>query len=325
MIAWDNPSTFHVGQGSEQLTTPVTLPVVLQLGILGHVAIDTIASKDLEITSLGGPPCYAGLAARRVGGEVTLVTKVGADFPDEYSVWLARSQLGFSNGAKSPNHRTTRFRIHLKGNGRTLQLTSRCIDLETTQLENLKLEGAILSPIVGEIPKSVSKSVLSQDIPTFLDPQGYLRRFDRNGFCVLSRISPRSLPKATIIKVDPEEGILLTGKSNLDEIASKLRNHGFEKVIVTNGSKNVVVSSKEVSAKILIPKVGKVVDVTGLGDILAGSFMASLLETDDFLWSVCVGVAFASAASIGRGIAKVSTVGDWEDLAQKIMDKAARS
>src|SRR3989304_7755539 len=123
----------------------------LRIGILGHIAIDTISSKDFEISSLGGPPCYAGLAAIRLGCDVTLVTKVGVDFPDEYSIWLSKNNLNFSEGARSAKSRTTRFRIRLGNDGRTLQLVSRCDDISDFQLNNLEVDGAILSPIAGEI------------------------------------------------------------------------------------------------------------------------------------------------------------------------------
>ncbi len=291
----------------------------MRIGIFGHIAIDTISSKNFEISSLGGPPCYAGLAARRLGCDVTLVTKVGIDFPDEYSVWLARNSLNFSEGARSAKSMTTRFRINLENDERSLHLTSRCDDISYGQLDNLMVEGAILSPIAGEIPKSVSNKILSLKIPTFLDPQGYLRRFDKSGYCYLASVSINELPRTAMIKVDPEEGNYLVGTVNLREIASKLRKR-FDRIIVTNGSKNVIITSGNAIKDVKVPEVKGVMDTTGLGDIFSGSFLATFLRTGDFEWSVCVGIAFASLASKGKGIAKVGEVSGWESVAEKVKD-----
>jgi sugar/nucleoside kinase (ribokinase family) len=292
----------------------------LRIGILGHIALDTISSKNFEISSLGGPPCYAGLAARRLGCDVILVTKVGVDFPDENSLWLAKNNLNFSEGARSAKSRTTRFRIRLGNDEKNLQIVSRCDDISDSQLDSLEVEGAILSPIAGEIPKSVSNKILSLNIPAFLDPQGYLRRFDKNGYCHLAPLPISELPKTTIIKVDPEEGNYLVGSRNLRKIASSLRKR-FDKVIVTNGPRNVILASENIIKEAKVPRVEGVVDTTGLGDILSGSFLATFLKTDDFEWSVCVGIAFASLASKGKGIAKVSEVSGWESLAEKVKDR----
>ena len=291
----------------------------MRIGILGHIAIDAISSKNFEILSLGGPPCYAGLAARRQGCDITLVTKVGTDFPDEYSIWLAKNNLNFSEGARSGDRKTTRFRITLGVNKRNLQLISRCNDISDSQLDNLDVDGALLSPIAGEIPKSVSNKILSLGILTFLDPQGYLRRFDKNGYCHLAPLQNSKLPKTTIIKVDPEEGSHLVGSPNLRKIASRLRRR-FDNVIVTNGPRNMIMASENSIKEAKVPTVEGVIDTTGLGDILSGSVLATFLRTGDFEWSVCVGIAVASQASKGKGIAKVGEVSGGESIAEKVKD-----
>jgi sugar/nucleoside kinase (ribokinase family) len=288
----------------------------LHLAIIGHIAIDTIVLNGSEVSSIGGPPCYAGLTAKRLSSDVTLVTKTGADFPDEYLLWLARKSINFAKNSKSLSDKTTRFRIDIKEAGRSLQLTSKCTDIEISQLYGLDSDGVIVSPIAGEIPRKVSDAIVSKGIVTFLDPQGYLRKFDKKGFCSLRELSLSKLPKASIIKIDPEEGYLLTNTSNLHDIALKLRKH-FENVIVTNGAKNVIIASERITAELKVPKV-KVADTTGLGDIFAGSFMAKYLKTNDLLWAACVGIACASSAAKGKGINKIDEIRDWEDIAEQV-------
>jgi sugar/nucleoside kinase (ribokinase family) len=280
--------------------------------------LDTIALNGSEVSSLGGPPCYAGLTAKRFGSDVVLVTRIGADFTDEYALWLARNGINFAQGSKSLDDKTTSFRIEVKGDSRKLQLISRCADIEALQLSGLDADGAILSPIAGEIPKEVSDVIVSKGIVTFLDPQGYLRKFDKKGFCSLGRLSLSRLPKTSVIKVDPEEGYLLTNTRNIYDVALKLRKR-FENVIVTYGARNVIITSERINAELKVPKV-KVADTTGLGDVLAGSFMANYLKTSDLLWSACAGIACASSASKGRGIGKIEQIGDWQEIAEHIRE-----
>ena len=296
----------------------------MHLAIIGHIAIDTIVRKGSQAYSLGGPPCYAGLTAKRLGCDATLVTKIGADFPDEYLLWLARNSINFARNSKSPSSKTTRFRINVRKKGRSLHLISRCGQIEVSQLHGLNIDGAIISPITGEIPKEVSDTIVSKEITTFLDPQGYLRKFDKKGFCSLAKLSLNNLPRTSVIKVDPEEGYLLTNTAHPYDIALKLRRCGFENVIVTNGTKNVIIASERITAVLKVPKVKNVVDTTGLGDILAGSFMANYLESNDFLWSACAGVACASVASKGNGINKIDQIRDWEDIATEVKEGMKR-
>lgn len=291
----------------------------MHLAVIGHIAIDTIVVNSKEVSSLGGPPSYAGLAAKRLDCDVSLVTKVGADFPDEYLLWLARNGLNFAENSKSSG-RTTRFRVRVGKVERKLQLVSRCDDIETSQLKGLKVDGAIISPIAGEIPKTVSDVIITKRIPTFLDPQGYIRRFSKQGFCYLRKISLDKLPKANIIKVDPKEGYYLTESTDIGNIAIKLRKYGFEKVIVTNADKSVLFASEGGFFKVKVPKVLTVQDNTGLGDILAGSFMAAFLKSEDFVWSVCAGVACASLAAKGKGINKIDEIREWESLAEQVKE-----
>jgi len=294
----------------------------LHLAIVGHIAIDTIVLKGTEVSSLGGPPCYAGLTSKRLNCDATLVTKIGGDFPDEYLLWLARNGLNFVKGSKSLVDKTTRFTINGRQDERSLQLTSRCSEIEVSQLHGLNIDGAILSPIAGEIPQEVSNAI-AKEVITFLDPQGYLRKFNRNGYCSLAKTPLKKLPKTSVIKVDPEEGYLLTNSSKLQDIARKLRKYGFDNVIVTNGAKNVIIARENLVSELKVPKV-TVGDTTGLGDILAGSFMATYLTTHDFVWSVCVGISCASSAAKGNGIGKVDLIRDWEYLAEQVKEGMKR-
>ncbi|MHA1210200.1 MAG: carbohydrate kinase family protein, partial [Candidatus Freyarchaeota archaeon] len=56
---------------------------MLDLVVIGHIAKDVIIREGSRTRSIGGAPFYAGIAARKMGGNVGIVSKVGRDLDDE--------------------------------------------------------------------------------------------------------------------------------------------------------------------------------------------------------------------------------------------------
>lgn len=275
----------------------------MKILIAGHLAIDKIISKDFQITSLGGPPCYAGLVAKNLNSDVWLITKIGYDFPDEYMIWLSKNQLNFIKDFKSQVKPTTRFKIVLKDGERELYLQAKCEDIEVTQLESLSCDGMIISPIVGEINLDFLKRASKLSPIIYLDPQGFLRAFDSHGKCYLKPSEYEIEKWAKIIKVDSEEAYQITGQKDLKQASIILRRKGVSIILATN-KQHVLLFYGNNGYKIPIPSV-KVVDTTGAGDIFAGAFLTTYLKCNDPLWSACVATAFSSLSIQYKGLAKI--------------------
>jgi sugar/nucleoside kinase (ribokinase family) len=96
----------------------------LNILVAGFVTIDSIQLPMREITSVGGPPSYAGLICSRFGHSVLPLTKVGSDFPDEQVVWLARNGIVLRASDRSLTKPTTRFKISNASGNRSIILTS---------------------------------------------------------------------------------------------------------------------------------------------------------------------------------------------------------
>ncbi|MEM2635178.1 MAG: PfkB family carbohydrate kinase [Nitrososphaerales archaeon] len=275
----------------------------MKIAIAGHVAIDTIISKDFQITSLGGPPCYAGLTARNLNSNVWLITKIGYDFPDQYMVWLSKNQLNFAKDFRSQIKPTTHFKIILKDNERELYLQAKCEDIEVTQLDSLSFDGMIVSPIVGEISLDFLKRVSKVSSIIYLDPQGFLRAFNSYGKCYLKPIEYEIEKWAKIMKVDNEEAFQITGQKDLKQASIILRKKGVSIVLATD-KRCVLLFYENNSYKIPTPSV-KVIDTTGAGDIFAGAFLTTYLKCNDPLWSACVATTASSISIQYRGLAKI--------------------
>ena len=291
---------------------------LVKLLVVGHITIDHIISPTLDLISLGGPPSYAGLMAKRLGADVDAATKVGLDFPEHYTLYLTR-YINILKPAISQKKPTTRFQIQQHSSGRRLKLISRCEDIEEDQIQAKSYDICILNPVAGEVSKGLANVVRSAAKYLFLDPQGFLRRFDSQGFVTLSDMDKTLLRDVDVLKVDYEEMRSLTSSAEPKQALNELHKLGPKVVILTSHSGYVTLSMREKIYRIPIPAVNGRGETTGAGDILAGAFAASFPQNGDLLRAVCVGVSAATLAIRGVGISKIPTREEVSELAEQIL------
>ncbi|MDG6909345.1 MAG: hypothetical protein JRN08_03155 [Nitrososphaerota archaeon] len=291
--------------------------------VAGFLTIDTIQLPMRQVTSVGGPPSYAGLICARFGHEVSVLTKVGSDFPDEQAVWLARNGVVLRATDRSLTWPTTRFRISNAAGNRTLTLSSRCEDVTTSQIPpDTRFSAALVSPLAGEIPPAVLTEISARSDFTFLDPQGFVRSFDREGRVSASPVKERSvLSTVDAIKMDTTEAEMLTGRSDPREALEKVSAIGVRKAIVTRGAQSCFVLDGSRIYEVEVPK-AQVVDSTGAGDILGGATVCWYLKTRDFLRSACFGIAASSLSLYMIALAKVDLPMSVDDSAMRLFSTA---
>ncbi len=292
--------------------------------VAGFITIDSIQLPIRQITSVGGPPCYAGLICSRFGLDVTVLTKVGNDFPDEQSVWLARNGIMLRPTDRSLTKPTTRFRISNSAGNRTLTLVSRCEDISASQIPpDTRFNASLVSPIAGEVSAALLTEVSARSDFTFLDPQGFVRSFDPKGAVSPSPLQDRSiLSKVDAIKMDRTEAEALTGKHNPKEALEKIASIGLRKAMVTQGSEACFVLDGSRIYEIAVPH-SQVVDSTGAGDILSGATVGWYLKTRDFLRSACFGIAASSLSLHMIALAKVDLPMSVDDSAMRLYSLAS--
>ncbi|MGD0395673.1 MAG: PfkB family carbohydrate kinase [Nitrososphaerales archaeon] len=290
----------------------------MRVVVAGFITIDSIQLPVRQVTSVGGPPCYAGLICSRFGLDVTALTKVGTDFPDEQAVWLARNGITLRAADRSISKPTTRFRVINTEGGRSLTLVSRCEDISASQIPpDVRFDASLISPIAGEVSSSVLTEISARSDFTFLDPQGFVRRFAPDGTVSLGPMKDKSIiSKVDALKMDRAEAEAVTGKSDPREALQKIASVGLRKAIVTRGGESCFVLDGTRIYEISVPW-SQVVDSTGAGDILSGATVGWYLKTRDFLRSACFGVAASSLSLHMIALAKV-------DLPMSVDDSAAR-
>jgi sugar/nucleoside kinase (ribokinase family) len=296
----------------------------LKILVAGFLTIDTIELPMRQVTSVGGPPAYAGLICSRLGNDVLPLTKVGNDFPDEQAVWLARNGVVLRATDRSPSKPTTRFKIARTGNERYMTLASRCEDLSSGQIPpDTRFNASLVSPLAGEVSSSLLTEISARSDFSFLDPQGFVRAFDREGRVSSVPLKDRSiLSKIDAVKMDRTEAEMLTGKSDPRQALGKLASIGVRKAIVTHGADVCHVLDGTRIYQISVPS-SPVVDTTGAGDILSGATMSWYLKTRDFLRSACFGIA-ASALSLHMiALAKIDLPMSVDESAMRLFAMAA--
>lgn len=291
----------------------------LRIGIASHIVIDTIELTDGARTqSVGGPPCYSGLTARRFDFDVHLLTRIGSDFPQEELNLLSRNRIPVSEKHKLLNDPTTRFLIRLQDHSRSLRLLAKCSELMSSEVGETKVDGWLVSPVIDEVPVDVLAAIIenrgSRDF-VMLDPQGYMRIVDNDGSITLRQTLELDLSGITAIKVDPQEMAALTGGLTGLKAMQVLQSKGIQYIISTERSGiHLLFKKTHVWAKmhdVMTP------DSTGVGDILSAAFCCSYLKEKDPLWGLCFGVGAVKAALDTRktGIVKIPAMSEIEENA----------
>jgi sugar/nucleoside kinase (ribokinase family) len=280
---------------------------VSDVAVVGHFAIDSIRlpSRSAPFVVLGGSVTYVSFVTKRLDSTVSIISKVGGDFPEAYLWWLREEGIDLSSVNKLANEQTTRFEIiYSKGlSKRTLKLKSKASAIDVNDLPcSLRANALHIAPIAGEISCELVEQLKGCAEVLSLDPQGLLRKFDKTGR-VTSRasVNKRVFSLINVYKSSLDEIRALTGHSHLNSAIKAVHDYGVKTVIVTLGAKGAVLSVEKTIYNVPACKSRVFVDPTGAGDAFIGGFLAEYIRQKDSLWCACVGSAAASLVVEGIG------------------------
>lgn len=291
--------------------------------VVGHFAIDTIRllSRSSPFVVLGGSVTYVSLVAKRLDATVSVISKVGEDFPEAYMWLLQEEGINLSGVTKLANKQTTRFELGYSKDltNRTLKLKSKAPRINVSDLpSSLQAKAVHVAPIVGEISYKVVEKLRSCAEVLSLDPQGLLRSVDKAGNVTpRSRIDKRLFNLINIYKSSLDEITYLTGQPDLNSAVNAIHDFGVKTVIVTLGHKGAVLSVEKTFYTIPPYNSRVVVDPTGAGDAFIGGFLTEYIRQKDALWCACVGSAAASLVIEGIG---PTFFGEKEEIFQRARD-----
>jgi len=298
---------------------------MFDLVTVGHFAIDLIVSPTMarSETTLGGPPTYSSLAARKLGAEVSVVSKVGGDFPSEYTDWLIKNGVDLSGLIRVSDALTTRFILKYEKRKRRLQLKSRAPPIEPSDIpESLQSRAIHAAPIANELTADTISELRSLTEMLSLDPQGLVRRFNDDGNVNLRRMKDRQvLKKIDIFKSTMNELNYVVDATDISLAFKKIHEYGVKSVIITKGKKGSLLSHKGKSYVIPACKPKALVDATGAGDAYIGAFLAELVQGEDVTWCACVGSAAASFVVEGVGPSRFGEKKEVDERASEAFEK----
>ena len=291
---------------------------LLAVGTVAFDAIETPFGKTDKI--LGGAATYIGLSAAVLKTDVSLVSVVGGDFPQDYLDILTSKNIGI-DGVEIIKDGKTFFwsgKYHNDLNTRDTLIT------ELNVLENFdpkvpadSADAEVL--LLGNLHPAVQLSVLekmhSRPKLVILDTMNFW--MDLTWDLLMEMVA-----KTDVITINDEEARQLSGEYSLVKAAQKIHTLGPKFVIIKKGEHGALLFHEGNIFAIPALPLEEVFDPTGAGDTFAGGFAAYLAKTGDFSFenmksAIIVGSAMASFTVEKFGTERLVNVTS-EDLKNRI-------
>jgi sugar/nucleoside kinase (ribokinase family) len=271
----------------------------------GHFAIDLISSPKITTPkpTLGGPPTYVSVAAKKLDAKVSVISKVGEDFSSRHIAWLNSNGVDLSGLKRIKGASTTRFILKYANRRRQLQLKSRTPPILPEDIPNsLRAKVVHIAPVTNEISRKLVDKMRTLTNTLSLDPQGFVREFNIDGNMHLKRWHDQQvLEQIDVYKSSQSEIRMVTSLADLQMAMEKIHDYGAKIVVVTRGMKGSKLLFEEKLYDIPACKPKIVRDPTGAGDAFIGAFLAEHVKGKDPVWCACTGSASSSFVVEGLG------------------------
>jgi ribokinase len=255
---------------------------------------ETILGGEFHVFQ-GGKGANQAVAAARLGGNVSLICKVGSDaFGNSAIAHYSAENINIENSIQDQTAPTGVAVITVNAKGENSIIVA---------------SGANALLNVDDVSKAIEKDKDTNwfitQLETPLEVIAYLSKYakENNKKLVLNPAPAQALPDEVydglfLITPNETETHLLTGVEVVDESTAKqacefFKAKGVQNTIITLGSKGAYVSSESYSGFIATVKV-KAVDTTAAGDVFNGALMVALSE--DKNWKEAVEFACKAAA-----------------------------
>lgn len=257
------------------------------------VAGETVMGKSFLVNP-GGKGANQAVAVKRLGGEVTFVTKIGRDlFGQQLRTHYSDEQLDLSYLLTDENNPTGVAMITVEENGenRIVVVSGANATLEVAELTFMEqlvsqcdyvlLQLEIPLSVVGyviRLARRLEKRVVLNPAPAVLIPDEWL-----DGLFLIT-------PNET--ETEKLTGVSVTDEWSARQAAACFFAKGVKHVVITMGSRGALVASPDSAVLVPAHKV-RAVDTTAAGDVFNGALVTWLSEGH----SLSDATRFACAAS----------------------------
>lgn len=257
---------------------------------------ETVLGGDFE-TFQGGKGANQAVAAARMGGEVTMVGRVGNDdFGNTLIQGLVEDKIKTTHVIKDSKASTGVAMIAVASDGENMIVVASGananVSIEDVNNARPLMRETDILLVQLECPlETVSEAIelaKAYDVPVVLNPAP-------------SQALPQSLLKnVDYLTPNQHELLHLVGKDTTDAAIAELRKSGVKNLIVTLGANGARVISDNIDQHLPADEV-TAVDTTAAGDAFNGALAVALAEGKPLLEAVRYGMAAGALASTKRG------------------------
>jgi sugar/nucleoside kinase (ribokinase family) len=245
--------------------------------MLGHFAKDLLVIRGPGEISSGGAVYYGGIALRRMGLRVAVVTRL---HPDDFGRLDELEQAG-AQVLATPASETSGIANYYDPEDldrRVCRPLGFAGPFQPGEIPSLKAQIYAAVPIIaGEVDLTMLKS-LAQRGPVALDIQGFIRV--RRGDDLVTESWPEmaeGLAHVTYLKVDRAEAEFLTGQDDLVIAARRLAEFGPREVLVTESAGLTVFAEGKIYRAPFTPR--SMDGRTGRGDTCLATYLGMRLSS----------------------------------------------
>jgi sugar/nucleoside kinase (ribokinase family) len=248
----------------------------MKIAFIGHVCVDkNLIRGELE-TFYGGGVIHGAVTAKRLGAEVSVLTKCAEDDREHFTSFRdAGVEAIFL-----PSLRSTSIRNEYpteNPDDRRSFIISTADPFSRADIGSLQADVVHLNPLWhGEFPFALLPELKRRASMLAGDAQGFLRHADPDGTMPYRDLDEKRevLPLLDVFKVDTKEALVLTGLEDVREAARAGHDFGPKIVILTHRSGVCVYDGLEFYES---PFTGFTVEGrTGRGDTCTSAFLVGL-------------------------------------------------
>ena len=266
----------------------------LDLVVLGHVSIDHILLPGRREKVLpGGAAAAVATSAALAGAKVGLVTKVGKDFPREWTEKLT-SVLDV-RGVHVLSGKTIHIYMLYHEDGSVDAPVDMGVARRMGETpipgEYLDSEVFHIAPIPPEEQLKALKRLDGKRISLDFNPT-YMNDY-RSRTDLMREIASR----VEVLFPNEREALIMTKAETVKEAAKRIHGWGTRLVVITRGERGVLVYDGEFREFPALPiSEDEIVDPTGAGDAFAGGFLAGYSRGKPL--EECVGLGLERAREV---------------------------
>ena len=257
---------------------------------------ETVLGGDFE-TFPGGKGANQAVAAARMGGEVTMVGRVGSDnFGDTLIQGLVEDNIRTTYVIKDTDTPTGIAMIAVAANGENLIVVAsganyKVSEADVTNARDIMRDTDLLL-LQLECPMEAVTAAIdlakAYDIPVVLNP------------APAQPLSQSLLANVDILTPNETELMMLAGEDTVDKAVEKVLSWGTKNLVVTLGANGARVITEGVDRHIPAHEI-TAVDTTAAGDAFNGALAVAYAEGKTLLEAVEYGMAAGALAATRRG------------------------